>query len=101
MPSASTRTAGSVVLWDAVRHQTRATLNLPPGTPRLAFAPGGKTLAAGLGDGAIFLLDPITGQQRATLAGHADPLHALAFTRDSRTLISVSTDGLVRTWSAR
>jgi RNA polymerase sigma factor (sigma-70 family) len=76
----------------------------------LAFAPDGKTLAAGLRGlregrfcGEVRLWDPATGKQRETLTGHPDPVMALAFTRDGRTLASGSGTygapvGEVRLW---
>ena len=94
----STNMAGSLVLWDLLRRQTRASLRLPAGPARAAFAADGKTLATGLADGGVILWDPVTGQERATLPGHNQPIQTLAFTSDGQTLIAVCGDGVVQAW---
>jgi WD40 repeat protein len=68
----------------------------------LAFAPDGKTLAAGGGlrdrPGEIKLWDLATGAERAALWGHQNFVSALAFAPDGRTLASASFDGIVKLW---
>jgi WD40 repeat protein len=68
----------------------------------LAFAPDGKTLAAGGGlrdrPGEIKLWDLATGAARATLRGHQNFVSALAFAPDGRTLAAASFDGIVKLW---
>jgi WD40 repeat protein len=64
----------------------------------VAFAPDGRTLAAGLSDGSIILADPDTAARRATVAGHEAFVVGLSFSPDSRTLASACFDGSVKLW---
>ena len=67
----------------------------------MAFSPDGTLLAAGCGDGTVWLWHPATGQ-------HIGPLHAtssfrygvneVAFSPDGTLLASADTDGTVRLW---
>jgi WD40 repeat protein len=42
--------------------------------------------------------DAATGEEVARLRGHADPVFSLAFSPDSKTLVSGSGDGTLRLW---
>jgi WD40 repeat protein len=64
----------------------------------LAIAPNGRLLAAPDPNGAIWLYDLATGQARRKLAGHPRTVSSLAFTPDSRTLVSVSHDQTGLVW---
>jgi eukaryotic-like serine/threonine-protein kinase len=64
----------------------------------LSFTPGGRTLASGGVDRTVVLWDPLTGQERLTLTGHADQLIRVQFTADGGALWSVSRDGAVKRW---
>lgn len=65
----------------------------------VAFAPGGRTLAL-VGGSTIDIWRAVGGpwQQRASLAGHADFVSAVAFHADGRLLASVAHDGTLRVW---
>lgn len=72
-----------------------------------ALSPDGRLLAVAYRpilqepsstDAVIRLWDPITGQSRGSLAGHASFVSALAFSRDGSRLFSASADGTVRAW---
>jgi len=68
----------------------------------LAFAPDGKTLAAGTGDGAIWLW--ATANMRrpnltATLPAHAGSVFTVAFDPISGTLVSGGADRTARLWN--
>jgi WD40 repeat protein len=64
----------------------------------LSFTLGGRTLASGGVDRTVVLWDPLTGQERLTLTGHADQLVLVKFTHDGHSLWTVSRDGAVKRW---
>jgi eukaryotic-like serine/threonine-protein kinase len=70
------------------------------GVTSLSFAPGGRTLASGGVDRTIVLWDPLTGQERLTLTGHADRLVRVQFTNNGHSLITISRDGAIKRWRA-
>jgi hypothetical protein len=49
-------------------------------------------------DRTVVLWDPLTGQERLTLTGHADRLVLVRFTADGHGLWTVSRDGAVKRW---
>jgi hypothetical protein len=63
----------------------------------VAFAPDGRTLATGNGDGSVRLWDVAAGRQTAVLAGHTGAVWSVAFAPDGQTLASGSTTS-VRLW---
>ena len=66
----------------------------------VAIAPDGTWLASGGDDGSVRIWDPATGQQRATLTGHAGPVTAVAIAPDGTWLASAGgvATGSVRIW---
>jgi WD40 repeat protein len=54
--------------------------------------------ASGSWDGTVRLWDPITGQERATLTGHAGMVYSVAFSPDGSILAAGSGDGTIRLW---
>ena len=48
----------------------------------VTYSPDGTLLAIGCADKTVILADPATGKQLAALAGHADAVSAVAFSRD-------------------
>jgi hypothetical protein len=65
----------------------------------LAYAPDGRTLAAGTGWEHITLWDTGNGEVRGTLGVESDPwLLGAAWSADGRTLVTCSTSGRVRLW---
>jgi WD40 repeat protein len=64
----------------------------------LAFAPDGRTLAVASSEGTITLWELSTGCKRAGLTGHRDVIYGLAWTADSKLLISASADTTALVW---
>jgi WD40 repeat protein len=70
----------------------------------MAFSPDGRTIATASGDGrpwmerSVRLWDCATGQQRRRFDGHETQLTCLVFSRDGKTIISGSEDGMVIVW---
>src|SRR5262249_52172521 len=95
----------TVKLWNATTKKEIREIPVSDGIPwSVAFAPDGKTLAAGVGvwedktPGKVILWDPAAGKERATLSGHVGAVPCLAFTPDGRTLASADTRGTVKLW---
>jgi WD40 repeat protein len=65
----------------------------------LAYAPGGRWLATGVGDGRVLLRNADSGRTERVLQGHASAVGALAFSQDGRWLASADDEGAVRLWS--
>lgn len=61
--------------------------------------PGGKTLATGGDDGAIFLCNALTGETQTTLLRHRGAVSAVVFARDGQTLVSGCDGGDVKVWN--
>ena len=64
----------------------------------LAFAPDGRTLAVGLIDGSIQVLDMPGARIRSVLRAYSDQVARLAYSPDGRILASASMRGEVRLW---
>ena len=62
------------------------------------FSPDGRTIATSSGS-MIYLLDRNTSEQRI-LRGHEDKVYPLAWTPDSRLLVSADQSGVIRIWEA-
>src|SRR5204862_7397380 len=61
----------------------------------VASSPDGRWPAAGSFDKSIILHDAETGVAKRTLLGHTAGVFAVAFTKDSKTLVSASIDGTI------
>jgi hypothetical protein len=65
-----------------------------------AFAPDGKTLAAGSWDSTVYLWDVATGKEIRRLAAQDGLVNVVAFSRDGTTLASNGMSGTLRLWEA-
>ncbi len=84
-------------LWDVATKQQIFT-HRGEGQPySVAFSPDG-TLAIGLWNGTVELLDVATKRQIATLKGHTNRVRSVAFSQDGTLLASGSTDETIRLW---
>ena len=92
-----------VELWDPAVDELRTKLRGARG--KAVVSPNGRSVAAVLGEGTnwgghvIQLWDVFTGQPRAILRGHRNPITNLWFTPDGETLISQGGDA-TRRWQA-
>jgi WD40 repeat protein len=74
-------------------------INGLPGTPvSIAFAPDGKTIAWGTWEGPVHLVDRATGTELRQFTGHRGRVLGLAYTPDSKRLISGSEDSTALVW---
>jgi WD40 repeat protein len=61
-----------------------------------AFSPDGRWVATGSAGGAVRMWETATGQEVSTLSSKAPPISGVAFTRDSKKLLALEFDGLLR-----
>lgn len=78
--------------------EVRRFTDLSSAITSLAFAPDGRTVAAGSMDGRIYSLPIAGGQVEEPLTAHASWITALVFTDDGTMLVSASGDGSIRLW---
>ncbi|MBL8798356.1 MAG: serine/threonine protein kinase [Planctomycetia bacterium] len=64
----------------------------------VAFSNNGELIASGGDDRLVRVFDGRTMQERAALPGHGASVRWLAFTPDSKVLLSLATDGSLRFW---
>ncbi|WUR92601.1 WD40 repeat domain-containing protein [Streptomyces sp. NBC_01262] len=104
----------TIRLWDVSSARTTAVLSGHTSAVKsVAFSPDGRTLASGGGsastafgpdypdDLTVRLWDVARRTGLATLTGHTDSVHSVAFSPDGTTLASGSGDGTVRLWRIR
>ncbi|WP_313937732.1 DUF4082 domain-containing protein [Anabaena azotica] len=64
----------------------------------IAFSPDGTTLADGIEDGQIALLDIKTGQLSKALVAHSSDVTGVVFSPDGKTLNTIGRDTVLRKW---
>jgi WD40 repeat protein len=86
-------------LWDLPTGNRHHTLDLDwQQVSCLCFAPDGRSLAVGLRDGGLVLVETMTGKVRARQPGCQGSIWVLAFSTDSRHLASGAADTTVVVW---
>ena len=91
--------AHSVLLVDYETREVLATLEGVDASWRLNFSPDGSLLAAGGANGLVTLIDPETRTPEGRrLQGVDGPVIAMAFSADSKLLVTSSFDGTVELW---
>lgn len=94
----------TVRLWDPTTGTERASLACGLGVLSVAWSPDGVTLASGGGvngkPGELKLWDARTGKLRATLQGHLEKVHAVAWSNDSTTVAAADYQSQIRLWDA-
>lgn len=108
----SASTDGSIQTWDIVTGKHVREIEFPEmAGGRMAMSPSGDLVAAGQRDGAIAVLDAVTGRLKGMLKGHTAPdpkqwpIHAyppvsgLWFPNDGKVLFSTGQDAAIRKWN--
>lgn len=92
--------ANSAVLWDARTRRRLRTVPCSTDALSVVFSPDGKTLAVGLKNGQVRLVDPANGAETAVMNADGDQeVRDLAFSPDGRQLVSGSFMGQVKLWN--
>jgi WD40 repeat protein len=95
----------AVNIWDVKSGKLITMIQDSAAVRHLAFSPDGKLLATGhgrtarRGDGSVQLWDTTTWQEVAFGQGHHSLTVSVAFSPDSRTLVTAGMDGLAVLWS--
>ena len=100
------KTAGTIELWNLQTGELLRTIPVKQQTwspeSTIAISPDSQTLASfGFYDGTIELWNLQTGQLKTTLKSHFYQVTAIAFSPDSKTLVSSSYDGIIKVWRVR
>lgn len=108
-PDGKTAVSGShdrtVRFWDVKTGKWFRTLSGLAEVYSVAFSPDGKVIAAGGNDRTVRLWNAANGRELRRLEGHANAVIAVAFSPDSQTILSASSqyqspDRTIRLWDA-
>ncbi|PSR15645.1 hypothetical protein C8255_22005 [filamentous cyanobacterium CCP3] len=90
--------AGQVQVWSAENPDRGLVIYKSPGpVTALTISPDGHWLAIGVDNGSLTLVN-LQGQRQTIQLRHAWAVRAIAFTPDSRMVVSTSTDETIRFW---
>jgi len=93
----------TVILWEVRTGDVLLTLELNTGCiSSIAIAPNSELLAVGFDNhNEIFLIGRESGVIQHTLQGHEGGINSIAFSRDSKVLLSGSCDNTARCWNVK
>jgi WD40 repeat protein len=87
--------------WDlASCRQIRAFGAIKQGYRSVAFAPDGRSIAAGGRNGKVYLFDVNKGKLLHEMAGHTQEVWSVVFAADGKQVLSGSPDRSIRVWDA-
>ena len=89
-----------LVLRNALTGEELQRVPVPGLSQFAALSPDGATIAAGLTNGTVLLIDRAQTANRRELAAHQGAITALEFSRDRRFLVTAAEDGFARVWAA-
>jgi WD40 repeat protein/serine/threonine protein kinase len=90
----------SLGAWYAGENLQERRLRLADAVNRVAFGPGGRTLATACQDGTARLWDLSTGSPLSRPLRHEGAVRALAFHPDGSCVVTAGDDGTIRRWDA-
>lgn len=93
--------AGRLILWELPTGTARILRQEDAGVPAVAWSPDGTTLAMGLSDGSVRLLDASSGEIRLNFAKIGNEVRAISFLPDGASLATGNGDGTLRLWDAK
>jgi RNA polymerase sigma factor (sigma-70 family) len=100
----------SVALWDSRTGRLTGRVAFKYDVHCVAFAPDGKSVAAGTMDCIVRLVDPASGKELRRFAGHQalfdreafrNSIHGVAFSADGQRLVTWGSDETARLWDVR
>jgi WD40 repeat protein/transcriptional regulator with XRE-family HTH domain len=87
-------------IWNAASGEKLLTLSMDGAVTAVNVSPDGKRVVLASFNGAISVLDALTGNQILTWRGHTGTIYQVAVSPDGKLLATASGDGAARVWDA-